>query len=94
MPPAEAEDKDVSNYLFILVRDNGSGMSDEIKAKVFEPFFTTKPVGAGTGMGLSMVYGTVSHHHGWIHLESEVGKGTSFCLYLPKCKQEDAASLR
>lgn len=86
-PPADIHDADMENYLFIEIRDNGSGMTDEVKAKVFEPFFTTKPVGVGTGMGLSMVYGTVSHHHGWIHLESEVGKGTAFCLYLPEYKQ-------
>ncbi len=82
--PAEFENKDISRYLFIQVRDDGCGMSEEIKAKVFDPFFTTKPVGAGTGMGLSMVYGTVTHHNGWIHLESALGKGTTFCLYLPK----------
>jgi signal transduction histidine kinase len=85
--PAEIENKDISQYLFIHIRDNGSGMSEEVKAKVFEPFFTTKPVGVGTGMGLSMVYGTVSHHLGWIHLESELGKGTTFCLYLPKAEE-------
>lgn len=85
--PAEIENKDISQYLFIHIRDNGSGMSEEVKAKVFEPFFTTKPIGVGTGMGLSMVYGTVSHHLGWIHLESELGKGTTFCLYLPKAEE-------
>jgi signal transduction histidine kinase len=84
VPPQELEEKEIRNYLFISVSDNGSGMSEEVKVKVFEPFFTTKPVGEGTGMGLSMVYGTVSHHHGWIHLDSEPGKGTVFCLYLPK----------
>ena len=82
--PAELEIKDISRYLFIQVRDDGCGMSEEVKAKVFDPFFTTKPVGAGTGMGLSMVYGTVTHHNGWIHLESALGQGTTFCLYLPK----------
>ena len=82
--PSDIENKDINQYLFIRIKDNGCGMSEEVKAKVFEPFFTTKPVGVGTGMGLSMVYGTVSHHHGWIHLESELGKGTTFCLYLPK----------
>ena len=82
--PQELENKKIDDYLFILVKDNGSGMSEEVKAKVFEPFFTTKPVGVGTGMGLSMVYGTVSHHAGWIHLESKLGGGTAFCLYFPK----------
>ena len=83
-PPPDMPSAEITDYLCILVQDNGSGMSDEVKAKVFEPFFTTKPVGVGTGMGLSMVYGTVSHHHGWIYLDSELGKGTTFCLYLPK----------
>lgn len=82
--PAEFENKDIAQYLFIKVRDNGCGMSEEVKAKVFDPFFTTKPVGVGTGMGLAMVYGTVNHHNGWIYLDSELGKGTTFCLYLPK----------
>ena len=82
--PAEFEKKDIAQYLFIQIKDNGCGMSEEVKTKVFDPFFTTKPVGSGTGMGLAMVYGTVNHHHGWIHLESELGKGTTFCLYLPK----------
>ena len=82
--PAEFENKDIAQYLFIKVRDNGCGMSEEVKAKVFDPFFTTKPVGVGTGMGLAMVYGTVNHHNGWIYLDSSLGKGTTFCLYLPK----------
>lgn len=82
--PAEFENKDIAQYLFIKVKDNGCGMSEEVKAKVFDPFFTTKPVGVGTGMGLAMVYGTVNHHNGWIYLDSSLGKGTTFCLYLPK----------
>ena len=82
--PQDLEDKNIDNYLFINITDNGSGMSEEVRAKAFEPFFTTKPVGVGTGMGLSMVYGTVSHHHGWIHLDTELGRGTTFCLYLPR----------
>ncbi|MBQ7207422.1 MAG: PAS domain-containing protein [Lentisphaeria bacterium] len=82
-PPADIGPAEIGDYLFIQISDNGCGMSDEVKAKAFEPFFTTKPVGVGTGMGLSMVYGTISHHQGWIHLESAPGKGTTFCLYLP-----------
>lgn len=85
--PGELEEKDISKYLFIQVQDDGCGMTEAVKAKVFDPFFTTKAVGAGTGMGLSMVYGTVTHHRGWIHLESELGKGTTFCLYLPKAEE-------
>ena len=59
-------------------------MSEETIAKVFEPFFTTKPVGLGTGMGLAMVYGTINNHKGWIRVESTVGVGTTFRLFLPK----------
>jgi signal transduction histidine kinase len=82
--PQDLKEKNIDNYLFINITDNGSGMNEEVRSKAFEPFFTTKPVGVGTGMGLSMVYGTVSHHHGWIHLDTELGKGTTFCLYLPR----------
>lgn len=61
-------------------------MSEAIRRKLFEPFFTTKPVGRGTGMGLAMVYGTVTNHQGWIQLETAPGKGSNFCL-LPAARQ-------
>ena len=82
-PTPDYPDADVADYLFFSVEDNGTGMDEEIRKKIFEPFFTTKPVGSGTGMGLAMVYGTVTHHRGWIQLHSEVGKGTLFCFFLP-----------
>ena len=82
-PPPDHPDASAGNYLYFAVRDNGSGMDEETRKKIFEPFFTTKPVGSGTGMGLAMVYGTVSHHRGWIQLESSPGKGTTFCVFLP-----------
>ena len=75
--------KEDGEYLYFAVKDNGSGMDEATRKKVFEPFFTTKPVGSGTGMGLAMVYGTVSHHKGWIQLQSEPGKGTTFCFFFP-----------
>ena len=78
-----ANELDVDNYCCLRIKDNGTGISDEIMKKVFEPFFTTKPVGKGTGMGLSMVYGTVSSHNGWVHLESKENKGTEFYIFLP-----------
>ncbi|MBQ9786570.1 MAG: PAS domain S-box protein [Lentisphaeria bacterium] len=71
------------DYLYFAIADNGSGMDEETRKKIFEPFFTTKPVGSGTGMGLAMVYGTVTHHRGWIQLRSAPGKGTTFCFFLP-----------
>jgi PAS domain S-box-containing protein len=79
-------------YLAVCVADNGVGMSPDILAKVFEPFFTTKPVGAGTGLGLSMVYGFARQSGGQIRIESEEGKGTSVCLQLPYHPAEVNAS--
>ena len=63
-------------------------MPPEVTNRIFEPFFTTKPVGKGTGMGLAMVYGTITNHQGWIQVRSEVGKGTSFHVFLPLFEEE------
>jgi CheY-like chemotaxis protein len=71
------------NYLAISVTDNGTGMSPEVLSRVFEPFFTTKEVGAGTGLGLSMVYGFIKQSGGQIQIQSEPGQGTCVCLLLP-----------
>ena len=70
-------------YLTICVADDGTGMSAETLSKAFEPFFTTKPVGAGTGLGLSMVYGFVKQSGGQVKIHSEEGSGTRVCLQLP-----------
>ncbi len=70
-------------YSALSVRDSGTGMRREMISKVFEPFFTTKPKGQGTGLGLSMVYGVVKNHGGFIHIESEPGEGTEVTLLLP-----------
>jgi signal transduction histidine kinase len=71
----------------IVVKDNGSGMKDEVRKKIFDPFFTTKQVGEGTGLGLSIVLGIVHEHGGEINVESEWGVGTSFIITLPMSPQ-------
>ncbi len=77
------------NEVLIRIKDNGIGMSDEIKNKIWEPFFTTKDVGVGTGLGMSITYGIVEKHGGKIALESDVGKGTEFAITLPQKMRED-----
>ncbi len=72
-------------FVRLEVRDNGCGMRPEILARVFEPFFTTKPVGQGTGLGLATAYGIVKQHNGWIEVDSHVGVGTTFRVFLPSC---------
>ncbi|MDB5695014.1 MAG: histidine kinase [Sphingomonas bacterium] len=86
---ARQQDLPIGQYVSICVTDTGSGMTADVIAKAFDPFFTTKPLGEGTGLGLSMIYGFARQSGGQIRIYSEVGQGTTMCLYLPR-HDEDA----
>src|SRR2546422_333489 len=81
------------SYVSIALSDTGVGMNAQTVARVFEPFFTTKPVGVGTGLGMSMAYGLVKQHRGYLHLYSEVGQGTTAKVYLPAVRDRGMAEL-
>src|SRR5690606_6035604 len=79
-----------SDYILLRVSDTGAGMTPEVMARAFEPFYTTKPIGQGTGLGLSMVYGYIKQAKGYVDIQSQPGSGTSVYLYLPVYKGEGA----
>jgi signal transduction histidine kinase len=85
-PPVDLGGKE-DDYVCLRVKDEGPGIAPENLAHVFEPFYTTKDVGEGTGLGLSVAYGIVRDHGGWIAVESEVGRGTRFSMYLPRTEE-------
>ena len=77
-------------YVHLSVSDTGHGMDEDTKDRIFDPFFTTKPTGLGTGLGMAMIYGLVKQQEGFIDIVSEVGEGTSVCLYFPLAVEEEA----
>jgi PAS domain S-box-containing protein len=82
------EDVEAGDFVVVSVSDTGAGMPPDVVAKAVDPFFTTKPVGAGTGLGLSMIYGFARQSRGHLRIHSEVGRGTTVNLFLPRAMQE------
>ncbi len=79
-------------FICLSVLDTGCGIAPEILPRIFEPFFTTKPMGKGTGLGLATVYGIAKQHEGWIEVQSQLGQGTTFHVFLPTCDKKTEAS--
>jgi PAS domain S-box-containing protein len=90
---SKEQDLSPGQYVTVCVTDTGTGMTKDVIAKAFDPFFTTKPIGQGTGLGLSMIHGFVRQSGGQVRIYSEVEKGTTVCLYLPRLvgEREEAA---
>ncbi|WP_419898970.1 hybrid sensor histidine kinase/response regulator [Roseomonas sp. USHLN139] len=89
---ANARGLPAGQHVAICVTDTGVGMTPEVSSRAFEPFFTTKPIGQGTGLGLSMVYGFVQQSGGHVQILSEAGQGTTICLHLPRFQGEVPAA--
>ncbi len=81
---ARRHDVPEGQYLSLCVTDTGSGMTTDVIERAFDPFFTTKPIGEGTGLGLSMIYGFAKQSGGQVRIYSEIGEGTTVCIYLPR----------
>jgi PAS domain S-box-containing protein len=89
--PPPLVDMPPGKWVGLSVADTGTGILPEVAAHLFEPFFTTKPRGQGTGLGLAQVYGIVAQHKGYIGLETQVGRGSTFTVYLPAHESEEVA---
>jgi CheY-like chemotaxis protein len=77
------------DYVRVTVKDSGHGIAPEVIDRIFEPFFTTKPAGRGTGLGLALVHSVVAEHHGFIEVESQIGQGTRFDIWIPRVQPEE-----
>ena len=93
-PPQALEDPPAGDFVVVSVADNGSGMTEEVRARAFEPFFTTKEVGKGSGLGLSQVFGLAKQSGGGVRIRTEVGRGTEISVYLPRATRPLAPAAR
>jgi len=90
-PPPGAEVGE-GDFVRLSVSDDGPGIEPENLAHIFDPFFTTRPFGEGTGLGLTVAYGIARDHGGWIDVQSEKGKGSTFALHLPAASAPSTAT--